>query len=155
MTGGNVADLLDHVTGGNRFTVAILSGMTAADAREAAHTSFTGEHDPVEAVLESTRRQFDSFALPTALDQTYDHVAGKLSGITILRIRLHDVMVHLWDLEQALQPGAPLHPGYARWAIADLSKPDSPAARHLATEVKNPKTAADLLTAFGRTTPVV
>lgn len=145
----SVSDLLDHVTGGNRFTVNILSGMAADEALDRARWSFGDDHDPVAAVDSSSHRQLDAFGRHGALDGTYHHVVGDLRGDQVLRLRLHDVAIHTWDLLQAVHPNA-LDPVYVRWAIEELSQPDSLTAKHIATAVVHPTNSHELLRAFGR-----
>ena len=145
-----VRDLLDHVTGGNRFSSGILAGLSADSALQAARASFHGEHDPVAALVESAAAQHDSFHVDGALGRHYDHVIGTLSGEQVLRLRIHDTCIHVWDLLQAVNPTKGLDPVYTRWAINELARSDSLAAKHLATGMANPTKPSDLLIAFGR-----
>ena len=58
--------------------------------------------------------------------------------------------IHIWDLLQAVNPKKGLDPVYVRWAIDELSRPDSLAARHVATGYRHPTKSYELLLAFGR-----
>lgn len=151
----NVEALLDHVTGGNRFTVNILSGLSADDALAAVHASFaseaqTGVDQPQVAAVDSARTQLQAFQANGALSGTYDHVVGTLTGEQILRLRIHDMAIHIWDLLQAVNPKKGLDPVYVRWAIQELAKPDSLTAQHIATGYDKPSKSYELLLAFGR-----
>ena len=146
----DVAALLDHVTGGNRFTCNVLQGQTADAAIEAVRASFALDDDPRAAVVTSASAQRDAFAQPGVVAASFHHVAGELTGAQMLQLRIHDVNVHRWDLLQAVNPKKGLDPVYVRWAIDELARPDSLAARHMATGYRNPGKSYELLLAFGR-----
>lgn len=147
----DVTDLIDHVTGGNRFTVGIRRGRAADDALAATVASFEGEHDPVGAAVDSARLQRAAFNEAGALDRVCHHVAGELSGSQVLRLRLQDLTIHTWDLNEALDPPAAIPEGSLRWSIAELADPESLTARHMTTGGQHrPESAGELLAAFGR-----
>lgn len=146
----DVRALLDHVTGGNRFTVDVLAGHDGQQALDRAMASFDDEHVPLDAIGESCNRQLDAFNRPGVLEGTYQHLFGELSGDQVLRLRLHDLGMHLWDLQQALGSTTPMDSTYAGWAIAELADPESLTAQTFATGASRPATSADLLVAFGR-----
>jgi uncharacterized protein (TIGR03086 family) len=147
----NVTDLVDHVTGGNRFTVGILQGHAADDALAAAVASFEGGRDPVGAAIESSQLQRAVFNEPGALDRVCSHLAGELSGSQVLRLRLHDVTIHTWDLNEAISPPARIPEALVGWSIAELADPKSLAARHMTIGGhRPPESAEELLAAFGR-----
>ncbi len=122
--------LVDHVAGGNWFTVAILSGDRAEDAMSATIEKFGGNSVSIAAAVGSLKDQLDAFHRPEVLDRTWNHVAGDLSGRQILRLRLHDLIVHRWDVEETLRPGADLDGGLVRWGLDDLAREGSLAAEH-------------------------
>jgi uncharacterized protein (TIGR03086 family) len=148
--GWDVAELLDHVTGGNRFTVQILQGHTADDALVATIASFDSDKSPSDALAESAAAQLRACKADGVLAGTFHHVVGDLTGEQVLRLRVHDVCIHVWDLLQAVNPKKGLDPVYVRWAIDELAKPDSLTAQHMATSYPNPGTSYELLLAFGR-----
>lgn len=147
----DVRALLDHVTGGNRFTVHILQGASADDALAAARASFADDENPCDAVVASAFEQRVAFEADQVLTTSYHHVAGDLTGEQILRLRIHDVCVHIWDLCMAVNLKKGLDLAYVRWAIDELAQPDSLAARHMATGYLHPTKSYELLLAFGRT----
>jgi uncharacterized protein (TIGR03086 family) len=145
----NLADLLDHVTGGNRFTIALLDGRSRDQALELARASFGSGHAVVEAVTDSASVQLGAFE-ECDLDATYDHVAGPLTGTQVASLRIHDMAIHTWDVLQAIDPSKGLDPVYVRWAVADFGAPDALVAHHVARFYPAPTTPHELLLAFGR-----
>lgn len=129
-TDWNLTALVDHVTGGNWFTVTILQGHRAEEAMSATLDRFGGRSATRTAAMGSLTDQLDVFHRPEVLDRTWNHVAGDLTGRQILRVRLHDLIVHSWDLEQTLRPGADLDGGLVRWGLDDLAREGSLAAEH-------------------------
>lgn len=122
--------LIDHITGGNWFTVAILAGARAEDAMTATMERFGDGSASKEASIQSLKDQVVAFLRPEVLDQTWNHVAGDISGRQVLRLRLHDLIVHSWDVEEALRPGATLPDDLLRWGHDELGLDDSLTAQH-------------------------
>lgn len=122
--------LIDHITGGNWFTVAILAGEQAEVAMTATLERFGDESVTGEAAVQSLKEQLVAFLRPEVLDRTWNHLAGDLSGRQILRLRLHDLIVHSWDVEEALRPGATLPAALLRWGLDELLSDDSLTAQH-------------------------
>jgi uncharacterized protein (TIGR03086 family) len=121
----DLAALIDHVTGGNRFTVQISEGHTADEAMTRTIEHFkSGSASTMEATS-SVNDQFTAFNQPGALDRTWHHVAADLMGGQVLRLRLHDLIVHTWDIEQTLDPPASLPRELLRWGLAELSDTES------------------------------
>ena len=151
----NLGQLVDHVTGGNWFTIEILDGKTADAAMAAALERFDGENDHREAAISSIRDQQDAFAKPGALDQRCQDVAGELSGAEVLRLRLRDIIIHTWDIAQTVRPPASISDDFISWALAELAMPDSLTARHFGLRTadlgrQSMAPRATLLAAFGR-----
>jgi uncharacterized protein (TIGR03086 family) len=121
-------DLLDHVTGGNRFTSAILRGDSAADAMTKTIASFAdpdgGNHQSAMGDMVA------AFNTSGALEREYDHVAGTLDGRNVLRLRLHDLIIHAWDIGQTLDPKPELPTDLVAWGLAELDTARSPARQH-------------------------
>lgn len=151
----NLTALVDHITGGNWFTVAILAGETSDDAMITARRKFADGAAGSSAAIQSLHDQTRALLRPGVLDQTWSHIAGDLSGRAILRLRLHDLIVHSWDVAECLRPGATLPDDLVRWALDELAADDSLTAGYfgLAVEAK-PRSIADgssrYLKAFGR-----
>ena len=117
----DVSALVDHVTGGNRFTVSVLRGRSADDAIADAIASFDDGHASAHDAEASLTEQRAAFNRPGALDGTCDHVAGPLPVALVLRLRLHDLIVHTWDLEQSLSPPAEIPALLVRWGLEEMA----------------------------------
>ena len=99
----DVGDLIDHVIGGNRFTVEILAGATADDAITSVVASFEGgTPDRAAAFRSSADRQVAAISEPGALDRMCHHPSGDYPGEVILGFRLGDLVLHGWDLARAI-----------------------------------------------------
>jgi len=126
----NLTALIDHITGGNWFTVAILAAERAEDAMTAGRERFGGRSASPDTAIESLENQVVALLRPGALDRTWNHVAGDLSGRQILRLRLHDLIVHSWDVDEALRPGSTLPAGLVQWGLDELARSDSLTTEH-------------------------
>lgn len=122
--------LVDHITGGNWFTAHILGGASADGAMAATIAQFDDRPATSAAATESTRTQFDAFEQAGALDGSWHHVVGVLTGRQILRLRLHDLIVHTWDVNQTLRPPASVPTNLARWGLHELADDDSLMSEH-------------------------
>jgi uncharacterized protein (TIGR03086 family) len=92
-----VRDVCDHVVGGNRFAVLVLSGMDWRSALETVQGSdFSG--DPRAAFAESGERQIAAFEAQGVLGRTVSHPAGSMLGRDFARHRVLDLVVHGWDV---------------------------------------------------------
>ena len=151
----NLGQLVDHVTGGNWFTIEILNGETADAALAAARSRFDDKHDRRVGAVSSVRDQLDAFVQRGALDRRCQHVSVELSGAEVLRLRLHDIIIHSWDIAQTVSPPASVSDALTSWALTELAMPDSLAARHFGLESAGPRRQSEppqtaLLAAFGR-----
>ncbi|MGB3734097.1 MAG: TIGR03086 family metal-binding protein [Ilumatobacter sp.] len=113
--------LVDHVTGGNWFTVAILDGATSDAALSEARRRFGDASPSTTQMIRAAARQLDAFQKPRALSRSWDHVAGRLVGSEILRLRLHDLIVHAWDIDRTLSTTARLPLDLAHWGVTELA----------------------------------
>ena len=149
----NLEDLVDHVTGGTRFTILVLNGATAGDAMDETIKSFDESHEPRTAALESIKAQLLAFDKPGVLDRLCNHVAGELTGREVLRIRLHELIIHTWDIAQAVNPPASIRDGYVAWAFAEIARPTSTTSERFALDtsaLEGERSETALLAAFGR-----
>lgn len=122
--------LIDHITGGNWFTVAVLAGERAENAMTVAMKRIGGGSATGEEALHSLTEQMIAFRRCEVLDRTWNHVVGDASGRKILRLRLHDLIVHSWDIDEALRPGATVPEDLVRWGLSELRDADSSTAQH-------------------------
>jgi uncharacterized protein (TIGR03086 family) len=149
----NLEQLVDHMIGGNRFTIRILAGESADAAMAETVTSFDEGHEPRAAALESINEQLLAFDEPGVLDGTFHHVAGELTGRKVLRIRLHELIIHSWDIEQALDPPASIRDEIVEWSFGEIGKPESNTAELFALDtgaLEGERSERALLAAFGR-----
>jgi uncharacterized protein (TIGR03086 family) len=118
----SVGDLVDHVIGGNVFTIAILGGAAAEAAVEAAIQGATmGETRRHAAYEESAGVMLERFAVDDALGQDYDHVAGTLSGFEVAALRAEDIALHAWDLASSIGVGEQLDPALVEFVWDRMS----------------------------------
>jgi uncharacterized protein (TIGR03086 family) len=149
----NLEQLVDHVVGGNRFTIRILAGESADAAMAQTVTSFDERHEPRTAALESINEQLLVFDAPGVLDGTFHHVAGELTGREVLRIRLHELIIHSWDIAQAANPPASIRDEFVEWAFGEIGEPESSTAELFALDtgaLEGERSERALLAAFGR-----
>ncbi len=147
--------LVDHVIGGNRFTVLILGGASGQDALAAAVASFDREDNAISSAAISASEQLGAFRSPGALDVACQHLDAMLPGRQILRIRIHELIIHTWDIMETINPPALIHPESVSWAIGELDRPDSMAIKRfgltpLVAPLDRQTGQEALLTAFGR-----
>lgn len=145
--------LVDHVTGGNWFTVAVLSGATASDSLDRARERFADGSPTARQAVSSAAEQLEAFQVAGVLGQTWHHVAGDLAGGDILRVRLHDLIVHAWDISQSLESTAALPGELVSWGLAEIESEDSLAVQHFdidATGLSTDRSAVSYLRLFDR-----
>lgn len=148
--------LVDHVIGGNRFTILILGGASGQDALAAAVASFDREDNAISSAAISASEQLKAFRSPGVLDAACHHLDAVLTGREILRIRIHELIVHTWDILETIGPPALIHPESINWAIGELDRPDSLTIERfgltpLAAPLDRQTGQEALLAAFGRT----
>lgn len=149
----NLGTLVEHVVGGNRFTVLILDGATAEQAMTETVRSFETLQDQRAAARESIGTQLRAFDEPDVLDRICHHLAGELTGREVLRIRLHELIIHTWDMAEALNPPASIRDEYVAWSFAEIADPDSNTVEIFALDTEalvDGSTEHSLLAAFGR-----
>lgn len=116
-----VKDVCDHLVGGNRFTVLLVSG---ADWREALTTvqgsDFSG--DPRATFDGTGAQQIAAFETDGALARTSSHPTGPMSGRDLARHRVLDLVVHGWDVARAGGGDETMDPGLAEIALQVLSE---------------------------------
>lgn len=100
--------LIEHVVVGNRFTVLLLAGVDRDEARATLAGDQLG-HDPIAAVVQSTRDQARAFAA-TPPEQPVAGPSGTIPAAAFLRLRLVDLVVHAWDLLHAARLDETLDP---------------------------------------------
>lgn len=152
----NLADLVDHVTGGNWYTVRVLAGDTSDTALAATMARFGYGPVSSSAAIRSATDQLEAFKSAEALNRSWHHVAGELAGRQILRLRVHDLIVHTWDINEARQPPASVPTKLAEWGLRELQDADSLMSKHFeipdasGDRLPTDDPASAYLCAFGR-----
>lgn len=152
----NLADLVDHVTGGNWFTVRVLAGDTSHEALATTMARFGDGSVSGSVAIGAATDQLEAFKHAEALDRSWHHVAGELPGRHILRLRVHDLIVHTWDINETRRPPAFVPAELAEWGLGELQDADSLASKHFGVpDVTKSRPPADhvgsaYLGAFGR-----
>ena len=122
----NLGQLVDHVSGGNRCTVRILGREKGPEALAATIQTFGEADNRSTEVATSTERQLEAFNRAGALDETCSHLERDLSGRELLRIRIHEMIIHTWDVVETIHPPAVIPDE----AVAELKDPESLTAQH-------------------------
>ncbi|MGH1488143.1 MAG: maleylpyruvate isomerase family mycothiol-dependent enzyme [Acidimicrobiales bacterium] len=148
--GWDLAGLVDHITGGNWFSIRILDGQSAESAMQDTMQQFAGGSASKEQALTSVADQLGAFEQLGRLDQICHHVAGELPGRQVVRLRLHDLIVHSWDLSQTISPPGTLPDGLLQWATAELAHSESATATHFGLSGAPPVGAVGSATAYLR-----
>jgi uncharacterized protein (TIGR03086 family) len=149
----DLSQLVDHVTGGNRFTILVLNGEPAEAAMAETVKSFDKDHEPRTAALESIETQRVAFGEPGVLDRVCDHVVGELTGRVVLGIRLHELIIHTWDIAEALEPPASIRDEFVAWSFAEIAGSGSRTVERFALDAAalgGRQSQQSLLAAFGR-----
>ncbi|WP_250213578.1 TIGR03086 family metal-binding protein [Acrocarpospora catenulata] len=96
----NVRDLVNHLTGENRWIPPILAGMTIADVGHALDGDLLGD-DPVRAFDDSAEEALAAARQPGVLDHTVHLSFGDVPGTEYAMQLSADFLIHTWDLAKA------------------------------------------------------
>ena len=97
----DVRRVVEHLVGMNLVFAAMLAGERLPPRGEALPSD-----ELPRAFSDSAASLLDAFALPGALDRSYDSPLGSATGSERLQIRLYDLLAHGWDL--AVATGRPV-----------------------------------------------
>ena len=116
-----VRDVCDHLVGGNRFAVLVISG---ADWRAALTTVQDGDFagDPRATFGDTGAQQIAAFQVAGALARVVSHPAGPMSGRDFARHRVLDLVVHGWDVARSSGGDERIDPELAEVALQVLSE---------------------------------
>lgn len=99
--GWSVRDLVNHVVGGNRRYVVLLTGAPTAEVEALRNVEHLGA-DPTLDFIESSASVAAAFRGPGAMQRTVHHRLGDRSGAELLVLRVMEHAVHGWDLARAI-----------------------------------------------------
>jgi uncharacterized protein (TIGR03086 family) len=113
-TDWTVGQMVNHLIGMNRVFAALLAGQPPPPGPSAVHI----EDDPVGAYRDSAAALLAAFGRPGVLECTYHGPLGTATGAERLKIRLYDLLAHVWDLAQATEQPAGLPDDLAAQSLA-------------------------------------
>ena len=122
--GWDLTGLIDHVVGGNWFSSQVLAGNTADAAMAKTMERFGGGSASIDDAIVSVDEQRADFNRQGALDETWSHIVGELTGRQMLRLRLHDLIIHTWDIGRALDPTVVVPDEFVLWGLTELADTD-------------------------------
>ena len=98
-----IGDLVDHVIGGNAFTVAILKGVSAEDAMQTAikTVELNADRRP-EAIEHTAAAMIELVSAAATPGRVYHHVEGDMERGRVVTLRINDITLHAWDLARSL-----------------------------------------------------
>ncbi|MEZ5142306.1 MAG: TIGR03086 family metal-binding protein [Acidimicrobiales bacterium] len=96
-----VRELVRHVVGGNRMSVALLDGASRDEALGLLAGVDLGD-DPVATFVAAAQAQLEAFRADGALERTCHHPAGDMPAAQIIGFRIGDLTLHAWDLARAI-----------------------------------------------------
>ncbi|CAN5723673.1 TIGR03086 family metal-binding protein [soil metagenome] len=100
--GWTVGDLVDHLIGGNAYSMALLDGASADEAMERAHAVAGGEAPRRVAYTPTAKGIRKGLDQPGAVERTYPHVVGEVTGHVMAGLRATDLALHAWDLARSI-----------------------------------------------------
>lgn len=98
----DLAALVDHVAGGNRFTIDILGGATAEDAMHGLVDFFGASYVRRESAVRTATRQHGAFVSPGGPRPRVSPHRSRDAGRERAGVRLHELIVHTWDIARAI-----------------------------------------------------
>jgi uncharacterized protein (TIGR03086 family) len=99
--GWSVRDLINHVVGGNRRYVVLLTGAPTVEVEALRDLDHLGS-DPMQAFVETSAEVTAAFQAPGAMTQIVHHRLGDRTGEELLVMRVIEHALHGWDLARAI-----------------------------------------------------
>jgi uncharacterized protein (TIGR03086 family) len=118
--GWSVADLVNHVIGGNRRYAVLLSGAPTVQVEELRRGDHLGG-DPRHEFQDSSVQMIAAFGQPDALAMTVHHRLGDRSGADLLVMRVMEHALHGWDLARAIGVDDAIEPDVTQAILAALA----------------------------------
>lgn len=118
----SVGDLVDHVIGGNAFTIEILGGATASSAwRAALGVAEAGTARRAGAYLDTAEEMLKLIRAAGDATRTYHHVAGEVPLAVVATLRTNDLLLHTWDLSTSIDRDTELDAELVEFVWANMS----------------------------------
>jgi uncharacterized protein (TIGR03086 family) len=152
--GWSVRDLVNHVVGGNRRYVLLLSGAPTAEVEKLRDLDHLGS-DPVAAFTSTAAAAAAAFRAPGVLEVVVHHRLGDRYGAELLVMRIGEHALHGWDLARSIGADDTIDPPVVEVMLAAIeADPTSPARADFASlpEAASLTGAARLLALSGRET---
>jgi uncharacterized protein (TIGR03086 family) len=125
--GWSVRDLVNHVVGGNRRYVLLLSGAPTVEVealRDLDHLTT----DPVADFISTAAAVAAAFRRPGVLELVVHHRLGDRYGAELLVMRIGEHALHGWDLARAIDADDTIDPPVVEVMLAAIdAAPTSPA----------------------------
>jgi len=99
--GWSVHALVNHVVGGNRRYVLLLSGAPTVEVEALRRLEHLGD-DPVQDFLDTSADVAAAFREPGVLDRVVHHRLGDRNGADLLVMRVMEHALHGWDLARSI-----------------------------------------------------
>jgi uncharacterized protein (TIGR03086 family) len=139
--GWTVRDLVNHVVGGNRRYVVLLTGAPTAEVEALRDVEHLGD-DPARAFAETSAEMIAAFHQPGALEMTVYHRLGDRSGAELLVMRVIEHTLHGWDLARSIGADDYLDDEIVTTLLAAFDADPTMLARSSFRAIDPPRTAA-------------
>jgi uncharacterized protein (TIGR03086 family) len=150
--GWTVRDLVNHVVGGNRRYVLLLTGTPTSEVEALRDLNHLGA-DPVADFRTTSVEVAEAFCRPGALARTVHHRLGDRSGAELLAMRVMEHALHGWDLAHAIRADDTIDPPVVRAILAAVDADPTMLERSSFTAVdpgSDPTPTRQLLALSGR-----
>lgn len=107
--GWTVQDLVVHVVGGTKMSVALLDGATSDEAFAVLQRDVLGT-EPLDTFNEAHAQLSAKFRALDSLEVTVHHMVGDIPAAMLLGFRIGDLTLHSWDLARAIGADETLDP---------------------------------------------
>ena len=115
--GWSVRDLVNHVVGGNRRYVLLLTGAPTTAVEALRNLDHLGE-DPGESFRTTAAEVAAAFEERGALERVVHHRRGDLYGAELLVMRITEHALHGWDLARAIGADESIDPPVVETILA-------------------------------------
>jgi uncharacterized protein (TIGR03086 family) len=138
--GWSVRDLVNHVVGGNRRYVLLLTGAPTVEVEALRDLDHLGA-DPCQDFAETSAAVTAAFRVPGATQRTVHHRLGDRSGAELLVMRVIEHTLHGWDLARAIGVDDRLDPAVAQMLLTAFDRDPTMLARSSFTPHEPPADA--------------